>query len=175
MFSVVTYCIEKCFKKLKKAFFSLCFRFRYTFELYLTSEKLVQFGLETPDALHSWAKAIGKVSIKIHDSVHPASDLNWGVLMSSCLFRPPRLWAATAYWRGSLSVWACCVIRPCWTRGSGKRASLFCKSPTSSFALEMMELLRILLTWNACRSSVSLSSPLCFRWFCFIFCAVTTG
>ncbi|KAI4874726.1 hypothetical protein NFI96_028345 [Prochilodus magdalenae] len=37
-------------------------RFRYTFELYLTSEKLVQFGLETPDALHSWAKAIGKAT-----------------------------------------------------------------------------------------------------------------
>ncbi|XP_062856694.1 arf-GAP with Rho-GAP domain, ANK repeat and PH domain-containing protein 3 [Trichomycterus rosablanca] len=37
-------------------------RFRYTFELYLTSEKLVQFGLETPAALHSWAKAIGKAT-----------------------------------------------------------------------------------------------------------------
>uniref|UniRef100_A0A8B9K3A6 ArfGAP with RhoGAP domain, ankyrin repeat and PH domain 3 n=1 Tax=Astyanax mexicanus TaxID=7994 RepID=A0A8B9K3A6_ASTMX len=37
-------------------------RFRYTFELYLTSEKLVQFGLETPDALQSWAKAIGKAT-----------------------------------------------------------------------------------------------------------------
>ncbi|XP_046705379.1 arf-GAP with Rho-GAP domain, ANK repeat and PH domain-containing protein 3 isoform X2 [Silurus meridionalis] len=37
-------------------------RFRYTFELYLTSEKLVQFGLETPEALHSWAKAIGKAT-----------------------------------------------------------------------------------------------------------------
>ncbi|XP_060740924.1 arf-GAP with Rho-GAP domain, ANK repeat and PH domain-containing protein 3 [Tachysurus vachellii] len=37
-------------------------RFRYTFELYLTSDKIVQFGLETPDALHSWAKAIGKAT-----------------------------------------------------------------------------------------------------------------
>uniref|UniRef100_A0A4W4G047 ArfGAP with RhoGAP domain, ankyrin repeat and PH domain 3 n=1 Tax=Electrophorus electricus TaxID=8005 RepID=A0A4W4G047_ELEEL len=37
-------------------------RFRYTFELYLTSEKLIQFGLETPDALHSWARAIGKAT-----------------------------------------------------------------------------------------------------------------
>uniref|UniRef100_A0A3P8TTX8 ArfGAP with RhoGAP domain, ankyrin repeat and PH domain 3 n=1 Tax=Amphiprion percula TaxID=161767 RepID=A0A3P8TTX8_AMPPE len=34
--------------------------FRYTFELYLTSAKLYQFGLETADALHSWTKAIGK-------------------------------------------------------------------------------------------------------------------
>lgn len=42
---------------------SLCppLRFRYTFELYLTSEKLYQFGLETADALHSWTKSIGKV------------------------------------------------------------------------------------------------------------------
>ncbi|KAK0140566.1 Arf-GAP with Rho-GAP domain, ANK repeat and PH domain-containing protein 3 [Merluccius polli] len=37
-------------------------RFRYTFELYLSSEKLYQFGLETPDALQSWAKAIGKAA-----------------------------------------------------------------------------------------------------------------
>uniref|UniRef100_A0AAR2IXI3 ArfGAP with RhoGAP domain, ankyrin repeat and PH domain 3 n=1 Tax=Pygocentrus nattereri TaxID=42514 RepID=A0AAR2IXI3_PYGNA len=37
-------------------------RFRYTFELYLTNEKLIQFGLETPDALQSWAKAIGKAT-----------------------------------------------------------------------------------------------------------------
>ncbi|KAM9849609.1 arf-GAP with Rho-GAP domain, ANK repeat and PH domain-containing protein 3 [Aulostomus maculatus] len=37
-------------------------RFRYTFELYLTSEKLYQFGLETPDALHSWTNAIGKAA-----------------------------------------------------------------------------------------------------------------
>ncbi|KAG7277945.1 hypothetical protein CRUP_022115, partial [Coryphaenoides rupestris] len=37
-------------------------RFRYTFELYLSSEKLYQFGLETPDALHSWTKAIGKAA-----------------------------------------------------------------------------------------------------------------
>ncbi|GLD68810.1 arf-GAP with Rho-GAP domain, ANK repeat and PH domain-containing protein 3-like protein [Lates japonicus] len=37
-------------------------RFRYTFELYLTSEKLYQFGLETADALHSWTKAIGKAT-----------------------------------------------------------------------------------------------------------------
>ncbi|XP_016310853.1 arf-GAP with Rho-GAP domain, ANK repeat and PH domain-containing protein 3-like [Sinocyclocheilus anshuiensis] len=35
-------------------------KFRYTFELYLTSDKLIQFGLETSDALHSWARAIGK-------------------------------------------------------------------------------------------------------------------
>ncbi|XP_030595489.1 arf-GAP with Rho-GAP domain, ANK repeat and PH domain-containing protein 3 [Archocentrus centrarchus] len=37
-------------------------RFRYTFELYLTSEKLYQFGLETADDLHSWTKAIGKAA-----------------------------------------------------------------------------------------------------------------
>ncbi|XP_030001767.1 arf-GAP with Rho-GAP domain, ANK repeat and PH domain-containing protein 3 [Sphaeramia orbicularis] len=37
-------------------------RFRYTFELYLTSEKFYQFGLETADALHSWTKAIGKAA-----------------------------------------------------------------------------------------------------------------
>ncbi|XP_056131355.1 arf-GAP with Rho-GAP domain, ANK repeat and PH domain-containing protein 3 isoform X2 [Lampris incognitus] len=37
-------------------------RFRYTFELYLTSDKLYQFGLETPEALHSWTKAIGKAA-----------------------------------------------------------------------------------------------------------------
>nr|XP_015205365.1 PREDICTED: arf-GAP with Rho-GAP domain, ANK repeat and PH domain-containing protein 3 isoform X1 [Lepisosteus oculatus]XP_015205366.1 PREDICTED: arf-GAP with Rho-GAP domain, ANK repeat and PH domain-containing protein 3 isoform X1 [Lepisosteus oculatus] len=35
-------------------------RFRYTFELYLSSEKLYQFGLETAEGLHSWASAIGK-------------------------------------------------------------------------------------------------------------------
>lgn len=43
----------------KLKLFSL--RFRYTFELYLTSEKLFQFGLEASDELHSWTKAIGKV------------------------------------------------------------------------------------------------------------------
>ncbi|XP_008296912.1 arf-GAP with Rho-GAP domain, ANK repeat and PH domain-containing protein 3 isoform X2 [Stegastes partitus] len=37
-------------------------RFRYTFELYLSSEKLYQFGLETADTLHSWTKAIGKAA-----------------------------------------------------------------------------------------------------------------
>ncbi|KAM6977873.1 arf-GAP with Rho-GAP domain, ANK repeat and PH domain-containing protein 3 [Aplochiton taeniatus] len=37
-------------------------RFRYTFELYLTSDKLHQFGLETSEALQSWAKAIGKAA-----------------------------------------------------------------------------------------------------------------
>ncbi|KTG03462.1 hypothetical protein cypCar_00027548 [Cyprinus carpio] len=37
-------------------------KFRYTFELYLTSDKLIQFGFETPDALHSWARAIGKAT-----------------------------------------------------------------------------------------------------------------
>ncbi|XP_026187108.1 arf-GAP with Rho-GAP domain, ANK repeat and PH domain-containing protein 3 isoform X1 [Mastacembelus armatus] len=37
-------------------------RFRYTFELYLTSDKLYQFGLETADTLHSWTKAIGKAA-----------------------------------------------------------------------------------------------------------------
>lgn len=35
-------------------------RFRYSFELYLSSEKLLYFGLETADELHSWTKAIGK-------------------------------------------------------------------------------------------------------------------
>ncbi|XP_060904604.1 arf-GAP with Rho-GAP domain, ANK repeat and PH domain-containing protein 3 isoform X2 [Labrus mixtus] len=37
-------------------------RFRYTFELYLTSDKLHQFGLETADALHSWTRSIGKAT-----------------------------------------------------------------------------------------------------------------
>ncbi|XP_045082642.1 arf-GAP with Rho-GAP domain, ANK repeat and PH domain-containing protein 3 [Coregonus clupeaformis] len=37
-------------------------RFLYTFELYLSSEKLYQFGLETPEALQCWAKAIGKAA-----------------------------------------------------------------------------------------------------------------
>uniref|UniRef100_G3PVE3 ArfGAP with RhoGAP domain, ankyrin repeat and PH domain 3 n=1 Tax=Gasterosteus aculeatus TaxID=69293 RepID=G3PVE3_GASAC len=37
-------------------------RFRYTFELYLTSEKLYQFGLETANVLHSWTQSIGKAS-----------------------------------------------------------------------------------------------------------------
>ncbi|XP_029113094.1 arf-GAP with Rho-GAP domain, ANK repeat and PH domain-containing protein 3 isoform X1 [Scleropages formosus] len=40
-------------------------RFRYTLELCLSSEKLYQFGLETPDTLHSWAKAIGKAATPI--------------------------------------------------------------------------------------------------------------
>uniref|UniRef100_A0A3Q3GBJ1 ArfGAP with RhoGAP domain, ankyrin repeat and PH domain 3 n=1 Tax=Labrus bergylta TaxID=56723 RepID=A0A3Q3GBJ1_9LABR len=37
-------------------------RFRYTFELYLTSDKLHQFGLETADTLHSWTRSIGKAT-----------------------------------------------------------------------------------------------------------------
>ncbi|XP_037531597.1 arf-GAP with Rho-GAP domain, ANK repeat and PH domain-containing protein 3 [Nematolebias whitei] len=37
-------------------------RFRYTFELYLTSEKLQLFGLETADELHSWTRAIGQAA-----------------------------------------------------------------------------------------------------------------
>ncbi|XP_072573738.1 arf-GAP with Rho-GAP domain, ANK repeat and PH domain-containing protein 3 isoform X5 [Paramormyrops kingsleyae] len=40
-------------------------RFRYTFELCLSSEKLYQFGLETPDSLHNWARAIGKAATPI--------------------------------------------------------------------------------------------------------------
>uniref|UniRef100_A0A673W003 ArfGAP with RhoGAP domain, ankyrin repeat and PH domain 3 n=1 Tax=Salmo trutta TaxID=8032 RepID=A0A673W003_SALTR len=39
-----------------------CCRFLYTFQLYLSSEKLYQFGLETPDALQCWVKAIGKAA-----------------------------------------------------------------------------------------------------------------
>uniref|UniRef100_A0A3Q3B942 ArfGAP with RhoGAP domain, ankyrin repeat and PH domain 3 n=1 Tax=Kryptolebias marmoratus TaxID=37003 RepID=A0A3Q3B942_KRYMA len=35
--------------------------FRYTFEVYLTSEKCHLFGLETADALHNWTRAIGQV------------------------------------------------------------------------------------------------------------------
>ncbi|XP_034055349.1 arf-GAP with Rho-GAP domain, ANK repeat and PH domain-containing protein 3, partial [Gymnodraco acuticeps] len=35
-------------------------RFRFTFEMCLSSEKLLQFGLETADALHSWTRSIGK-------------------------------------------------------------------------------------------------------------------
>ncbi|TNN61064.1 Arf-GAP with Rho-GAP domain, ANK repeat and PH domain-containing protein 3 [Liparis tanakae] len=37
-------------------------RFLYTFELYLTSEKLHQFGLETADALQGWTGSIGKAA-----------------------------------------------------------------------------------------------------------------
>ncbi|XP_038142613.1 arf-GAP with Rho-GAP domain, ANK repeat and PH domain-containing protein 3 [Cyprinodon tularosa] len=37
-------------------------RFRYTFEVYVASEKLFLFGLETADALHSWTKAIGQAA-----------------------------------------------------------------------------------------------------------------
>ncbi|XP_029958053.1 arf-GAP with Rho-GAP domain, ANK repeat and PH domain-containing protein 3 [Salarias fasciatus] len=37
-------------------------RFRYTFELYLRSDKVYQFGLETADDLHSWSRAIGKAA-----------------------------------------------------------------------------------------------------------------
>uniref|UniRef100_A0A087X996 ArfGAP with RhoGAP domain, ankyrin repeat and PH domain 3 n=1 Tax=Poecilia formosa TaxID=48698 RepID=A0A087X996_POEFO len=37
-------------------------RFRYTFELYVASEKLFLFGLETADELHSWTKAIGQAA-----------------------------------------------------------------------------------------------------------------
>uniref|UniRef100_A0A8K9XQZ3 ArfGAP with RhoGAP domain, ankyrin repeat and PH domain 3 n=1 Tax=Oncorhynchus mykiss TaxID=8022 RepID=A0A8K9XQZ3_ONCMY len=39
-----------------------CCRFLYTFQLYLSSEKLYQFGLETSDALQCWVKAIGKAA-----------------------------------------------------------------------------------------------------------------
>lgn len=45
---------------------SLPRRFRYTFELYLSSEKLHQFGLETADALHIWTRSIGKVWLAAH-------------------------------------------------------------------------------------------------------------
>uniref|UniRef100_A0A8C3A1I3 ArfGAP with RhoGAP domain, ankyrin repeat and PH domain 3 n=1 Tax=Cyclopterus lumpus TaxID=8103 RepID=A0A8C3A1I3_CYCLU len=52
-------------------------RFRYTFELYLTSEKLYQFGLETADALHSWTRSIGKMfaccSTRLHQAATPLS------------------------------------------------------------------------------------------------------
>lgn len=44
-------------------------RFRYTFELYLTSEKLHLFGLETADELHSWTRAIGQVRTHNQGSV----------------------------------------------------------------------------------------------------------
>uniref|UniRef100_A0A3Q3B7F6 ArfGAP with RhoGAP domain, ankyrin repeat and PH domain 3 n=1 Tax=Kryptolebias marmoratus TaxID=37003 RepID=A0A3Q3B7F6_KRYMA len=36
--------------------------FRYTFEVYLTSEKCHLFGLETADALHNWTRAIGQAA-----------------------------------------------------------------------------------------------------------------
>lgn len=49
-------------------------RFRYTFELYLTSEKLFQFGLEAADELHSWTKAIGKVCAAFHLRPHHRAD-----------------------------------------------------------------------------------------------------
>ncbi|XP_049597323.1 arf-GAP with Rho-GAP domain, ANK repeat and PH domain-containing protein 3 isoform X2 [Syngnathus scovelli] len=37
-------------------------RFRYTFELYLTSDKVHQFGVETAEVLHTWTSAIGKAA-----------------------------------------------------------------------------------------------------------------
>uniref|UniRef100_A0A3Q2YL47 ArfGAP with RhoGAP domain, ankyrin repeat and PH domain 3 n=2 Tax=Hippocampus comes TaxID=109280 RepID=A0A3Q2YL47_HIPCM len=37
-------------------------RFRYTFELYLTSDKVHQFGAETAEGLHAWTSAIGKAA-----------------------------------------------------------------------------------------------------------------
>ncbi|XP_057706798.1 arf-GAP with Rho-GAP domain, ANK repeat and PH domain-containing protein 3 isoform X1 [Corythoichthys intestinalis] len=37
-------------------------RFRYTFELYLTSDKVYQFGVETAEALQTWTSCIGKVA-----------------------------------------------------------------------------------------------------------------
>ncbi|XP_039630521.1 arf-GAP with Rho-GAP domain, ANK repeat and PH domain-containing protein 3 [Polypterus senegalus] len=37
-----------------------CDRFRYTFEVYLVSEKVYQFGVETAEALHGWTNCIGK-------------------------------------------------------------------------------------------------------------------
>ncbi|XP_061541602.1 arf-GAP with Rho-GAP domain, ANK repeat and PH domain-containing protein 3 isoform X4 [Phycodurus eques] len=44
-----------------------CFvdRFRYTFELYLTSDKVYQFGVETAELLHAWTSAIGKAATPI--------------------------------------------------------------------------------------------------------------
>lgn len=39
-------------------------RFCYSFELYLTSEKLHHFGLETAEALQSWTRSIGKVGLR---------------------------------------------------------------------------------------------------------------
>ncbi|MEQ2191442.1 hypothetical protein XENOCAPTIV_028653, partial [Xenoophorus captivus] len=45
--------------------FCLFCRFRYTFELYVASEKLFMFGLETADALHIWTKAIGQVQTSL--------------------------------------------------------------------------------------------------------------
>lgn len=38
-------------------------RFRCSFELYLTSDKLHHFGVETAEALHSWTRSIGKVGV----------------------------------------------------------------------------------------------------------------
>uniref|UniRef100_A0A3Q3B770 ArfGAP with RhoGAP domain, ankyrin repeat and PH domain 3 n=1 Tax=Kryptolebias marmoratus TaxID=37003 RepID=A0A3Q3B770_KRYMA len=43
-------------------FFLWSVRFRYTFEVYLTSEKCHLFGLETADALHNWTRAIGQAA-----------------------------------------------------------------------------------------------------------------
>lgn len=65
----------------------LSLRFRYTFELYLTSEKLFQFGLETADALHSWTKAIGKV--RTFHSVHSSSFVMSCLIDVSLVVRLP--------------------------------------------------------------------------------------
>uniref|UniRef100_H3AYI2 ArfGAP with RhoGAP domain, ankyrin repeat and PH domain 3 n=1 Tax=Latimeria chalumnae TaxID=7897 RepID=H3AYI2_LATCH len=35
-------------------------RFRYTFEVFLSSEKLYQFGMENPETLQAWSSALGK-------------------------------------------------------------------------------------------------------------------
>ncbi|XP_077429485.1 arf-GAP with Rho-GAP domain, ANK repeat and PH domain-containing protein 3 isoform X2 [Vanacampus margaritifer] len=37
-------------------------RFRYTFELYLSTDKIYQFGVESAEVLHTWTSAIGKAA-----------------------------------------------------------------------------------------------------------------
>lgn len=63
--------------------------------------------------------------------------------------------AVTACWLGSLSGSVCCDTGPCWTLSSGRKRTLFCRSPTSSSVPETMEQQRTSSTWTVCRSWVS--------------------
>lgn len=69
-------------------------RFCYSFELYLRSEKLHHFALETAEALHSWTRSIGKVG----PCPAAASALGLGDQGDRLVrpLRPPRRSAVTA-------------------------------------------------------------------------------
>lgn len=71
-------------------------RFRYTFELYLTSDKVYQFGAETAEVLHTWTSAIGKVryAVPIAGALSPGAEA--ATAGPRLLRRPPRRSAVTA-------------------------------------------------------------------------------